>query len=53
MFCLFLSGRKERREQWYMVTPKAMIEADMMAFNTEEEEEERSSLEKLQLKKNG
>lgn len=50
MFCLFLSGRKERREQWYMVTPKAMTEAEIMAFNTEEE---RSSLEKLQLKKNG
>lgn len=35
-----------------MVTPKAMTEAEIMAFNTEEDEE-RSSLEKLQLKKNG
>lgn len=35
-----MSGRKERSERWYMVTPKAMVEADPRAFSTEEEEEE-------------
>ena len=35
-----------------MVTLQAMAKADPMAFNTEEEEDTKMSLEKLQLEKN-